>query len=78
MEFGWSEEEFLTRTEGSAIRRTGYQGWLRNIAVALGNAEPATAAARSALIDALQRRREESTELVREHIDWALDRLQRA
>ena len=36
--FAWSEEEFLQRTEGSAIRRTGYDGWLRNIAVALGNA----------------------------------------
>ena len=36
--FGWSEDEFLKRTEGSAIRRAGYEGWLRNIAVALGNA----------------------------------------
>jgi epoxyqueuosine reductase len=36
--FGWSETEFLTRTQGMAIRRTGYEGWLRNIAVALGNA----------------------------------------
>ena len=36
--FAWSEEEFLQRTEGSAIRRTGYERWLRNIAVALGNA----------------------------------------
>ncbi len=35
--FGWSEDEFLKRTEGSAIRRAGYEGWLRNIAVALGN-----------------------------------------
>ena len=73
--FGWSEEEFLTRTEGSAIRRTGYQGWLRNIAVALGNARPQTASDRAVLIDALQRRRGDSTALVREHIDWALERL---
>jgi epoxyqueuosine reductase len=73
--FGWSEEEFLTRTEGSAIRRAGYQGWLRNIAVALGNAQPQTASDRVVLIDALQRRRGDSTALVREHIDWALERL---
>jgi epoxyqueuosine reductase len=73
--FDWSEEEFLTRTEGSAIRRAGYQGWLRNIAVALGNARPQTASDRAVLIDALQRRRGDSTALVREHIDWALERL---
>ena len=65
--FGWSEEEFLQRTEGSAIRRTGYEGWLRNIAVALGNA-PST----DAVIAALQARREHPSELVREHVDWAL------
>lgn len=65
--FAWSEEEFQRRTEGSAIRRTGHIGWLRNIAVALGNA-PGT----PDVIAALQSRRAHPSELVREHIDWAL------
>jgi epoxyqueuosine reductase len=65
--FGWSEDEFLARTEGSPIRRTGHVGWLRNIAVALGNAaySPATVAA-------LQTRTTHPAELVREHVQWAL------
>jgi epoxyqueuosine reductase len=46
--FSWSEDEFLKRTEGMAIRRTGYEGWLRNIAVALGNA-PSSAVVTDAL-----------------------------
>ena len=71
--FGWTEQEFLHRTEGSAIRRTGYIGWLRNIAVALGNAP------RSAeVIDALRARRADPSALVREHIEWALEQHQAA
>ena len=65
--FSWSEAEFLQRTEGSAIRRIGYECWLRNIAIALGNA-PGT----PAIIDALTRRRDDPSELVREHVAWAL------
>jgi epoxyqueuosine reductase len=66
----WSEAEFLQRSEGSAIRRIGYQRWQRNLAVALGNALRESGAAE---IDAaLQRRREAATPLVQEHIDWAL------
>ena len=65
--FAWSEEEFLKRTEGSPIRRTGYVGWLRNIAVALGNA-PSSAA----IIEALQGRAAHPSDLVREHVQWAL------
>jgi epoxyqueuosine reductase len=65
--FGWSEEEFLQRTEGSPIRRTGHEGWLRNIAVALGNAPYSEAA-----IAALRVRQTHPSEMVREHIDWAL------
>ena len=65
--FAWSEAKFLERTEGSAIRRIGYECWLRNIAVALGNA-PTSAA----IIDALNARREHPSELVREHVSWAL------
>ena len=67
--FGWSEPEFLKRTEGMAIRRTGYEGWLRNIAVALGNA-PTSAT----VLAALQERAEHPSELVREHVRWALAR----
>jgi len=65
--FAWSEAEFANRTEGSAIRRIGYQRWLRNIAVALGNALTSTE-----VVAALQSRREHSSELVREHVAWAL------
>ena len=67
--FAWTEQDFLSRTEGSAIRRIGYQRWLRNIAVALGNAPPDPA-----IIAALERRRTFSDTMVREHIDWALRR----
>jgi epoxyqueuosine reductase len=46
--FAWDEAQFLQRTEGSAIRRAGYEGWLRNIAVALGNAPTTPSLARHA------------------------------
>jgi len=65
--FAWTEQEFLERTEGSAIRRIGYERWLRNIAVALGNA-PST----PENISALDARREDASALVREHVAWAL------
>lgn len=68
--FGWSEEEFLNKTEGSAIRRIGHERWLRNIAVALGNA-PATVQS----ISALKARLSHCSALVREHVEWALQRL---
>src|SRR4051812_29544725 len=68
--FAWTEEEFLARTEGSAIRRIGYERWLRNIAVALGNA-PATADN----FAALDARRDHPSLLVREHVQWALAEL---
>lgn len=65
--FGWSEAEFLRRTEGSAIRRIGHQRWLRNIAVALGNA-PRSAA----ILAALQVHQAHPSALVQEHVAWAL------
>jgi len=65
--FAWTEQTFLAHTEGSAIRRIGYPCWLRNIAVALGNA-PST----EAVINALHSRQDDSSELVREHVAWAL------
>lgn len=65
--FAWSEDEWLRKTEGSAIRRIGYHQWLRNIAIALGNA-----ATTPAVLSALQARKEFGSELVREHVVWAL------
>src|SRR5688572_17409921 len=65
--FAWSEQEFLARTQGSAIRRIGYERWLRNIAVALGNA-PSTPE-NTAALDA---RRDDASALVREHVAWGL------
>ena len=67
--FSWDEATFLNRTEGSAIRRIGHERWLRNIAVALGNA-----ATTPAVVNALREKRDESSELVAEHIDWALEK----
>ncbi len=69
--FQWSEEEFLQRTEGSAIRRIGYESWLRNIAVALGNANK-HASKNEQIIQALQNRQNHPSEIVREHVAWAL------
>jgi epoxyqueuosine reductase len=68
--WGWSEQEFLRCTEGSAIRRIGWQRWRRNLAVALGNALRASGDA--ALASALQAARPSCDALVGEHIDWAL------
>ncbi len=65
--FLWSEEDFLRLTEGSAIRRIGYKQWLRNVAVGLGNASSSVE-----VINALRRRKNDSSALVREHVEWAL------
>lgn len=65
--FQWSEAQFLRYTEGSAIRRAGYERWLRNLAVGLGNAPSSPD-----IVAALEARRPEASTLVREHIDWAL------
>jgi epoxyqueuosine reductase len=67
--FRWSEAEYLEKTEGSALRRLGFRRWLRNIAVALGNA-PRSGAATAALAA----RRDEPDPIVREHVRWALAR----
>lgn len=69
--FAWDEDTFLKKTEGSAMRRAGYQNWLRNIAVALGNAETTVE-----IITALQSREHHPSELVREHVAWALSQHQ--
>ena len=68
--FGWTEAQFLRRTQGSPIRRIGHERWLRNIAVAMGNA--LRRAEDAQLRAALQARAEHPSALVREHVDWAL------
>ena len=68
--FAWSESEFLSRFEGSPIRRIGFERWQRNLAVALGNTSPT-----EENIRALHERSAQSSPLVQEHIDWALQQL---
>ena len=65
--FAWDEAEFLKKTEGSAIRRTGYPGWLRNISVALGNANHD-----HAIIQALEEKLGTVNDMVADHIEWAI------
>jgi len=65
--FNWSESEFLKRTEGSAIRRVGYEGWRRNLAIGLGNAPSDIR-----IIEALNRELPEASPLLQEHLQWAL------
>ena len=66
--FTWNEATFLKNTEGSPIRRIGHQRWLRNLAVGLGNAK-----FNQTIINALNSSREHASELVKEHIDWAIE-----
>ncbi len=68
--FAWSEEEFMQRLAGSPIRRIGHERWLRNIAVALGNAAPSPA-----IRAALMARQDHPSAVVREHVAWALSRM---
>jgi epoxyqueuosine reductase len=74
--FAWSEAEFLQRLEGSAIRRIGHERWLRNIAVALGNAlgngETHPDSETASIIAALQARADHPSAQLREHLQWAL------
>ena len=67
--FGWTQQAFESRMAGSAILRIGYERWLRNLAVGLGNAPTS-----SQVVDALRTRQEDSSALVREHVEWALAR----
>lgn len=66
--FRWSESDWDAGTRGSALRRAGYEGWLRNLAVALGNAETSPE-----VIAALGERIDHPSEMVREHVHWALE-----
>ncbi|MBV9889462.1 MAG: tRNA epoxyqueuosine(34) reductase QueG [Rhizobacter sp.] len=74
--WSWDAASFLRNTEGSAIRRIGFERWQRNVAVALGNALAATGD--PAIAAALAARRDGTSALVREHIDWALAQRERA
>ena len=74
--FTWTEDEFLRLTEGSAIRRIGHERWLRNVAVAMGNALRVQGG--DDLVAALVARRESASPLLAEHIDWALAQSQPA
>jgi epoxyqueuosine reductase len=67
--FSWTAEEFEQRMRGSAIHRLGHERWSRNIAVALGNAPTS-----DAVVSALRARRDDASQLVREHVAWALER----
>ncbi len=66
--FSWDEQTFMKKTEGSAIRRIGFERWLRNVAVALGNAPTS-----SNIIAALEFRKSDPSEVIREHVLWALE-----
>jgi epoxyqueuosine reductase len=65
--FAWSEDQFYLRFEGSAIRRIGYEQWLRNIAIALGNTET-----NDEVIQSLRSRQQHPSPVVREHVQWSL------
>jgi epoxyqueuosine reductase len=67
--FAWTEEAFMKRTEGMPIRRAGYAGFMRNVAVALGNAPHS-----AEIVAALNRRADDPSPLVRQHVAWALAR----
>nr|MBP7573993.1 tRNA epoxyqueuosine(34) reductase QueG [Rhodoferax sp.] len=68
--FGWTEEEFLRNTEGSPIRRIGHERWLRNLAVAMGNA--LRVHEDMLMVRALEARKDHLSAMVREHVTWAL------
>ena len=69
--FQWSKQEFDEKSAGSAIRRAGYEGWLRNISIALGNANY-----KPNIVAALQQRLEAASPMLREHLQWAIERQQ--
>ena len=67
--FSWSEEQFESTTRGSAIRRISYEQWLRNLAVAIGNAPK-----KAQYITALKARLDQASSMLKEHLDWALQK----
>ncbi len=75
--FSWSAEDFNQRLEGSPIRRINHKRWLRNIAITLGNAlaKVATNDVATRIIASLEKRKDHSSAMLREHILWALERV---
>jgi len=73
--WSWSEEDFLNHTQGSAIRRIGHERWLRNIAIALGNnlAQCFEPKEREDILKALSTRLEHPSDVIKEHVRWAID-----
>lgn len=69
--FNWTEEQFLQNTEGSAIRRIGYERWQRNLSIALGNSQGGVEVA------AALEKKEAASPMVKQHIDWALQQLKK-
>jgi len=65
--FAWTEQEFMKKLEGSPIRRIGYEAWLRNIAIALGNA-----VTNDEVVEALKAKLDHESKIVKEHVEWAL------
>jgi len=71
--FNWSEEEFLAKTAGSAIRRIGYERWLRNVAIVLGNSDYDPE-----IVGVLRAKQNHKSLLVREHVNWGIEQLSKA
>ena len=67
--FSWSEAQFEANTQGSAIRRISYEQWLRNLAVAIGNAPK-----KAQYTEALKARLDKASSMLKEHLEWALNR----
>jgi epoxyqueuosine reductase len=67
--FSWTEEQFEKKLAGSAIHRIGYERWLRNLAIGLGNAPSS-----DAVVGALRAHAHHASAFVREHVAWALGR----
>jgi epoxyqueuosine reductase len=73
--WSWSEEDFLSKHEGSPIRRIGYEAWRRNLAVGMGNALRSSSldiTNQEKIITALQEALPAASEMLKEHIEWAL------
>jgi epoxyqueuosine reductase len=75
--FLWDESTFLTNTEGSAIRRIGFEKWQRNLAVGIGNTRVKSEHEKTSLLAALEQRLEHSSDMVKEHIEWAMRELEK-
>ena len=73
--FNWSEQEFNSKLEGNPIRRIGYQSWLRNIAIAIGNSK--SSIKDDEVISLLENKKAEVSDMVCEHIDWAITQLKK-